>query len=150
MGAQAHGATQSARPADVLRSWHVLDADDQVLGRLATRVASVLRGKHKATFTPHVDTGDFVIVVNAEKVKLTGRKREQKIYYRHTGYVGGIKSATADEVLSGIHPDRVIRQAVRGMLPKNSLGRQMLRKLKVYAGPDHPHEAQKPEVLSLG
>ena len=150
MGAQAHGATQSARPADVLRSWHVLDADDQVLGRLATRVASVLRGKHKATFTPHVDTGDFVIVVNAEKVKLTGRKREQKIYYRHTGYVGGIKSVTADEVLSGIHPDRVIHQAVRGMLPKNSLGRQMLRKLKVYAGPDHPHEAQKPEVLSLG
>jgi len=150
MGAQAHRATQSARPADVERSWYVLDAEDQVLGRLATRAASMLRGKHKAIFTPHVDTGDFVIVINAEKVKLTGRKREQKTYYRHTGYVGGIKETTADEVLTGIHPDRVVRQAVRGMLPKNSLGRQMLRKLKVYAGPDHPHEAQKPEVLSLG
>ena len=149
MGAQAHRATQSAKPAEVERRWYVLDADDQVLGRLATAAATLLRGKHKPIFTPHVDTGDFVIVVNAEKVKLTGRKREQKTYYRHTGHIGHLKSVTADEVLSGPHPDRVVRQAVRGMLPKNSLGRAMLRKLKVYAGPDHPHDAQKPEVLNV-
>jgi large subunit ribosomal protein L13 len=149
MGAQAYRATQSARPADVERRWYVLDAEDRVLGRLATRVASILRGKHKALFTPHVDTGDFVIVVNAEKVKLTGRKREQKTYYRHTGYVGHLRSVTADKLLSGPHADRVVRSAIRGMLPKNALGRQMLRKLKVYAGPEHPHAAQKPEVLNL-
>jgi len=150
MGVQAHRTTQSTRPADVTRRWYVVDAEEQVLGRLATRVASILRGKHKATFTPHVDTGDFVIVINAEKVKLTGRKREQKTYYRHTGYVGHLKSITADKLLSGPHADRVVRSAVRGMLPKNSLGRQMERKLKVYAGPEHPHAAQQPEVLSLG
>ena len=120
-----------------------------MLGRLATRAATVLRGKHKATFTPHVDTGDFVIVVNAEKIKLTGRKREQKIYHRHTGHVGSVKSVTADELLAGPHADRVVEKAIRGMLPKNSLGRDMLRKLKVYAGPEHPHAAQKPEVLEL-
>jgi large subunit ribosomal protein L13 len=150
MGVQAHRATQSARSADVTRRWYVVDAEDQVLGRLATRVATILRGKHKAMFTPHVDTGDFVIVVNAEKVKLTGRKREQKTYYRHTGYVGHVKSITADVLLAGPHADRVVRSAVRGMLPKNALGRQLVRKLKVYTGPDHPHAAQKPEVLSLG
>ena len=150
MGVQAHRHTQSTKPADVQRRWLVVDAEDQVLGRLATRVATILRGKHRPTFTPHVDTGDFVIVVNAEKVKLTGRKREQKTYHHHTGYTGHLKSTTADEVLSGPHPDRVVRHAVRGMLPKNSLGRQMLRKLKVYAGPSHPHEAQKPEVLPIG
>ncbi len=144
-----HAATKSARPADVERSWYVVDASDLILGRMATRVASVLRGKHKTIFTPHVDTGDFVVVVNAEKIKLTGRKREQKIYHRHSGYPGSIKSVTAGEVLEGPHPDRVVRRAVRGMLPKNSLGRQMLRKLKVYAGPDHPHSAQKPEVLEI-
>ena len=146
----AQAATRSTRPADVERRWLVVDADDQVLGRLATRVASILRGKHKASFTPHVDTGDFVIVVNAEKVKLTGRKREQKTYYRHTGHVGHLRSVTAGKLLSGPHADRVVRTAVRGMLPKNSLGRQMLRKLKVYAGPEHPHAAQKPEVLEIG
>jgi large subunit ribosomal protein L13 len=150
MGVQAHRATRSTRSSDVTRHWYVVDAEDRVLGRLATRVASILRGKHRATFTPHVDTGDFVIVINAEKVKLTGRKREQKTYYRHTGYVGHVKSNTADELLTGPHADRVVRNAVRGMLPKNSLGRQMARKLKVYAGPEHPHAAQKPEVLSLG
>jgi large subunit ribosomal protein L13 len=150
MGVQTHRATQSARSADVTRRWYVVDAEDQVLGRLATRVATILRGKHKAMFTPHVDTGDFVIVVNAEKVKLTGRKREQKTYYRHTGYVGHVKSITADVLLAGPHADRVVRSAVRGMLPKNALGRQLVRKLKVYTGPDHPHAAQKPEVLSLG
>ena len=145
----AAGTTRSARPAEVERRWLVVDAADQVLGRLATRVATVLRGKHKATFTPHVDTGDFVIVVNAGKVRLTGRKREQKTYYRHTGYTGHLKEITADKVLGGPHADRVVRSAVRGMLPKNSLGRQMFRKLKVYAGPGHPHAAQQPEELSL-
>jgi large subunit ribosomal protein L13 len=150
MGIQAHRATQSAKPAEVDHRWYVADANDQVLGRLATRIASVLRGKHKAIFTPHVDTGDFVIVVNAEKVKLTGRKLEQKTYFRHTGYTGNLKSTTAGKLLKGPYADRVLRNAVRGMLPKNSLGRQMLRKLKVYSGPNHPHAAQQPEELSLG
>jgi large subunit ribosomal protein L13 len=149
MGVQAHRATKSAKPAEVEHRWFVVDATDQVLGRLATRVATVLRGKHRAIFTPHVDTGDYVIVVNAEKVRLTGRKREQKIYYRHTGYTGHLKQITAGKLLAGPHADRVVRRAVRGMLPKNSLGRQMFRKLKVYAGPDHPHAAQKPEEFSL-
>ncbi len=146
----AAGTTRSTRPADVERRWLVVDAADQVLGRLATRIATILRGKHTPRFTPHVDTGDFVIVVNAEKVKLTGRKREQKTYYRHSGYPGGVKSTTAGRLLSGPHADRVVRQAVRGMLPKNSLGRDMLRKLKVYAGPEHPHAAQKPEEMQIG
>jgi len=117
---------------------------------MATRIADLLRGKHHALYTPHVDTGDYVIVVNAEKVKLTGRKREQKIYYRHTGYTGHLRSRTADEVLGGPHADRVVTKAVRGMLPKNALSRQILKKLKVYAGPDHPHAAQKPKELKLG
>ncbi|MDJ0789309.1 MAG: 50S ribosomal protein L13 [Myxococcota bacterium] len=147
MSSQAYKATQSAKPGEIERHWYVVDAEDQTLGRLATRIAVVLRGKHKPAFTPHVDTGDFVVVVNAEKVQLSGRKRETKTYYRHTGYPGGIKSATADEVLSGPFPDRVLRRAVRGMLPKNALGRKLLSKLKIYAGPDHPHQAQKPEVL---
>ncbi len=150
MGAQAHRATQSAKPGEVTPLWHVIDATDAVLGRMATTIANVLRGKHRATYTPHVDTGDFVIVVNADKVRLTGRKREQKIYYRHTGYPGGLRSRTADEVLSGPYADRVVTDAVRGMLPKNALGRQILKKLKVYAGPDHPHAAQKPQELKLG
>jgi large subunit ribosomal protein L13 len=150
MGASAHRATQSAKPAEVVRSWFIVDATDLVLGRLATRIASVLRGKHKPTYTPHVDTGDHVIVINADKVKLTGRKLEQKTYYRHTGYPGGIKAITAGMLLEGPHADRVVRSAVRGMLPKNSLGRKMLGKLKVYAGPDHPHAAQTPQELPLG
>ena len=150
MGVTAHRATHSLKPADVTPTWWVVDADDVVLGRLATRVASVLRGKHRPTFTPHVDAGDFVVVVNADKVKLTGRKREQKTYYRHTGYTGHLKSITADKLLEGPHADRVVRQAVRGMLPKNSLGRKLLGKLKVYAGAEHPHAAQKPEELPLG
>ena len=148
--ADPHAATKSTRPADVERAWYLVDADDQILGRMASRVASILRGKHKASFTPHVDTGDFVVIVNADKVKLTGNKREQKTYYRHSGYPGSIRSVTAEEVLEGPHPDRVVKTAIRGMLPKNSLGRQMLRKLKVYAGPEHPHAAQKPEVLEIG
>ena len=150
MGAQAHRATRSARPGDVQPRWHLIDAKDQVLGRLSTQVASLLRGKHRALFTPHVDTGDFVIVVNAEQVRLTGRKRAQKRYYRHSGYIGSLKSRTAEEVLTGAHPERVIEHAVRGMLPKNALGRKLFRKLKVYAGPDHPHAAQKPEEVSRG
>ncbi len=149
MAARVERATKSAKPNEVDRCWYVVDAADVVLGRLSTRVASVLRGKHKAIYTPHVDTGDFVIVVNAEKVKLTGRKLQQKTYYRATGYTGNLKEITADKVLAGAHPDRVVRHAVRGMLPKNSLGRDMFRKLKVYAGPDHPHAAQQPEELSL-
>ncbi len=149
MGVQAHRATKSAKPAEVEHRWYVVDATDQVLGRLASRLATVLRGKHRPIFTPHVDTGDYVIVVNAEKVRLTGRKLEQKIYYRHTGYTGHLKQTTAGKLLAGPHADRVVRKAVRGMLPKNSLGRQMFRKLKVYAGPDHPHAAQKPEEFSL-
>ncbi|HKK50963.1 MAG TPA: 50S ribosomal protein L13 [Myxococcota bacterium] len=142
-------ATRSVSADEVERRWYVVDAEDLVLGRLATRVATVLRGKHKPSFTPHSDTGDHVIVVNADKVRLTGRKRETKTYYRHSGYMGGIKSITADKLLSSSHADRVVRSAVRGMLPKNSLGRQMLSKLRVYAGPDHPHASQKPEELAL-
>ena len=149
MGAQAHRATQSAKPAEIERRWYLVDANDKVLGRIATRLATILRGKHRPSFTPHVDTGDYVIVVNAEKVKLTGNKRQNKIYYRHSGWVGGLRSITAAKVLDGPHPDRVVRDAVRGMLPKNSLGRKMLGKLKVYAGPDHRHAAQKPEELQL-
>jgi large subunit ribosomal protein L13 len=149
LGAQAHRATKSARPREVERRWVLVDADGQVLGRLASRVASLLRGKHRADYTPHVDTGDFVVVVNAEKIRLTGRKLDQKIYYRHTGYTGHLKQTTAGKVLAGPHADRVVREAVRGMLPKNALGRRLYRKLKVYTGPDHPHAAQKPEGLSL-
>ena len=149
MGVQAHRATLSIKADDVERKWYVVDAQDAVLGRLATRVATILRGKHRPTFTPHVDTGEYVIVVNAEKVKLTGRKLEQKIYHRHTGYPSGVRSITAGKLLESSHADRVVQSAVRGMLPKNTLGRQMLSKLKVYAGPEHPHAAQKPEVLEL-
>lgn len=149
MSAAAHKATRATRPAEVQRHWWLVDAEDRVLGRLAARIASVLRGKHKPGFTPHVDTGDFVVVVNAEKVRLTGRKLEQKTYYRHSGWPGGLKQISAGRILSGPHPDRVLRSAVRGMLPKNALGRKMLGKLKVYAGPEHPHQAQQPEAISL-
>ena len=149
MGAVAHRATRSAKASEVERRWYVVDASEVVLGRLATRVASVLRGKHRPIYTPHVDTGDFVVIVNAEKVRLTGRKLEQKTYYRHTGWTGHLKSTTAAKVLASPHPERVLEHAVRGMLPKNALGRKMLSKLKVYAGPSHPHAAQKPEELRL-
>jgi large subunit ribosomal protein L13 len=150
MGAQAHKATKSLRGEDVEQGWYVVDAEDVVLGRLATRVATILRGKHRPTFTPHNDTGEYVIVVNADKVKLTGRKLQQKIYHRHTGWTGSVKSVSAEKLLASPYADRVVTNAVRGMLPKNSLGRQMLSKLKVYAGPEHPHAAQKPEVLTIG
>jgi len=142
--------TRSANAGTVDRRWWVVDAADQTLGRLASRVASVLRGKHRVSYTPHADAGDFVVVVNAEQVRLTGRKLEQKVYFRHTGWVGHLRSRTAGQVLGGPHPERVVEEAVRGMLPRNSLGRKLHRKLKVYAGSAHPHAAQKPEVLHLG
>ena len=135
--------TFSPKAGDVQHQWHVIDASDVVLGRLASHAAILLRGKHKPIFAPHVDTGDFVIVVNAEKVALSGRKLEQKKAYRHSGYPGGLREVAYSDLLEK-HPERVIEKAVRGMLPKNSLGRSMLRKLKVYAGPDHPHQAQQP------
>ena len=134
--------------AAVERKWYVVDADGMTLGRLASEVAKVLRGKNKAIFTPHLDTGDYVIIVNAEKVKVTGKKMEQKIYYRHSDYVGGMKETTLKEMLAK-HPERVLEFAVKGMLPKGPLGRQMYKKLFVYAGPEHKHAAQKPEALSL-
>ena len=141
--------TFSLRKEDALkaRKWYVADAKGQVLGRLATRVATILRGKHKPIYTPHVDGGDHVIVINAKQVVLTGKKRTDKVYYRHSGYPGGIKARTAEEILNGAHPERIIEMAVKGMMPKNSLGRSMLKKLKVYAGPDHGHEAQQPQPL---
>jgi len=134
---------------DAHQAWYVVDAQDQVLGRLATRVASVLRGKHKPTFTPNADIGDFVIVINADKVKLTGRKMSDKSYYRHTGYIGGLKETTPGKVLASRHPERLVEWAVRGMLPKSRLGDRLFTKLKVYAGPDHPHKAQQPRPLSV-
>ncbi len=150
MGAQAHRATPSAKPRSLTPRWHVVDATDQVLGRLATRVATLLRGKHNPMFTPHVDMGDFVVIVNAEKVKLTGRKLSQKVYYRHSGWTGSLRMTTPERVLESTHPEWLIQSAVRGMLPKNSLGRKLFRKLKVYSGPQHPHAAQQPKELSLG
>jgi large subunit ribosomal protein L13 len=145
----SHQATRSAKPGDVTPRWFVVDATDLVLGRMASRIASILRGKHHALFTPHADTGDFVIVTNAEKVRLTGRKAEQKRYYRYSGYKGSLRETTAAKLLAGPHADRVVRQAVRGMLPRNSLGRKMLGKLKIYSGANHPHAAQKPQELKL-
>ena len=140
--------TVSMRAQDVQRSWLVVDAQDKTLGRLATEVARRLRGKHKPEYTPHVDTGDYVIVVNAEKVRVTGNKTTDKIYYRHSGYPGGIK-AISFEHLREKHPERIIEKAVKGMLPRNPLGRAMFRKLKVYAGGEHPHAAQQPEPLDV-
>ncbi|AZR74751.1 50S ribosomal protein L13 [Anoxybacter fermentans] len=140
--------TFMAKPQDIEPKWYVVDATDKPLGRLASQIANILRGKHKPTFTPHIDTGDFVIVINAEKVKLTGRKWEQKIYYRHSGYPGGLKAIPYDK-LRAKNPEQIIQLAVKRMLPKNKLGRKQFRKLKVYAGPEHPHQAQKPEVLEL-
>ncbi len=131
------------------RQWYVVDAGGKVLGRLATEVARVLRGKHKPTFTPHVDAGDFVIVVNAKQVSLTGKKLEQKTYYRHSEYPGGLRTTSAAKMLE-TKPDAIIHSAVKGMLPKNRLGRELLRKLKVYPGPEHPHQAQKPQPLVIG
>ena len=140
--------TYTPKPGDVTRAWHVIDATDVVLGRLASQTAILLRGKHKATFAPHVDTGDFVIIINADKVVLTGSKAEKKQAYRHSGYPGGLKSTSYTELLEK-HPTKAVEKAIRGMLPHNSLARQQLTKLKVYTGPTHPHEAQKPVPFEL-
>ena len=140
--------TFSAKPHEVQRDWYLVDADGKTLGRLASEVARRLRGKHKAEFTPHVDTGDYIVVVNAEKIGVTGNKLADKKYYRHTGYIGNLKETNLETLLSE-HPERAIQFAVKGMLPKNSLGRAMFRKLKVYAGKEHPHTAQQPIALDI-
>ena len=140
--------TVSTRREDAQHDWYVVDAEGKTLGRFASEIARRLRGKHKAEYTPHVDTGDYIVVVNAEKVRVTGKKEQDKIYYRHSGYPGGIKATTLGKMRAE-HPERVLAAAVRGMMPRNSLGRAMLRKLKVYAGPSHPHAAQQPQPLEL-
>ena len=140
--------TFSAKPAEVSRQWYLIDASDKTLGRLSSEIARRLRGKHKPIYTPHVDTGDYIIVVNAEKVRVTGNKVNDKMYYRHTGYIGNLKSTHLKDLLNE-HPERAIETAVKGMLPKNPLGRAMFKKLKVYAGPEHKHESQQPEPLEI-
>ncbi len=135
--------TYSQKASEIQRDWYVVDASGQVLGRLATQIATLLRGKHKPTYTPHLDGGDFVVVTNAEKIRVTGSKADQKVYYRHTGYPGGLK-VTSYKMMREKHPDRILRQAVKGMLPKNRLGRRLMTKLKIYTGPHHPHAAQQP------
>ncbi len=140
--------TRSAKPNEISRDWYVVDAEGQVLGRLASRIAGVLRGKHKAAFTPHVDTGDFVVVVNADKVRLTGKKLDDKMYHRYTGYSSGLRTNSAREMLAN-KPEEMLILAVKGMLPKNRLNRRVLKKLKVYAGSEHPHEAQQPKPLEI-
>ena len=140
--------TYSAKPSEVKREWFVVDAEGKALGRLASEIASRLRGKHKPIYTPHIDTGDYIVVINAEKVAVTGKKFTDKIYYRHTGYIGNLKSITFDK-LQAQNPERIIELAVKGMLPKGPLGRDMYRKLKVYAGPEHNHHAQKPVTLEV-
>ena len=140
--------TYTVKAGEIERRWYVVDAKDQVLGRLASSIATILRGKHKPTYSPHLDVGDFVIVVNAKDVRLTGKKASQKTYFRHSGYIGGDRQIPFRRMRER-HPDRIIKLAVKGMLPKNTLGRAMLRKLKVYAGPEHPHEAQLPEPLEF-
>lgn len=140
--------TYVTKPSDIERRWWVVDAEGQTLGRLASKIAPYLSGKNKPTYTPNLDTGDFVIVINCDKIQVTGRRLDQKLYHRHSGYPGGIKSVPLREMLQK-HPDRVIKIAVKGMLPSSALGRQMLKKLKIYAGSEHPHAAQKPEVMEL-
>ncbi len=141
--------TFSARPADIEKKWILVDADGVVLGRMASQIALILRGKHKPSYTPHMDCGDNVVVINAGKVKLTGKKLSDKIYYRHTGYPGGIKERRAGEILEGKHPERVVQKAIERMIPGGPLGRRQLKNLRVYAGAEHPHEAQNPEVLDI-
>lgn len=140
--------TYVTKPADVERSWFVVDAEGKTLGRIASEIATILRGKHKPIYSPSVDCGDYVVVVNAEKVRVTGRRMEQKMYYRHSGYLGGLKEISLRHQLEK-YPTRVLHAAVRGMLPKNKLGRKMIRKLKIYAGPEHPHQAQQPAPLEI-
>ena len=142
--------TYSAKAADIDKKWLLIDAEDVVLGRLASQVAKILRGKHKPSYTSHMDCGDHVIVVNAAKVRLTGNKTADKTYYWHTGYPGGIKQRTAGQILAGAHPERVLEKAVQRMVPRGPLGRQQMKNLRVYPGPEHPHEAQKPETVDVG
>jgi large subunit ribosomal protein L13 len=141
--------TKAAKPAEVEKKWHIVDATDLVVGRAAVVIANVLRGKHKVSFTPHVDCGDNVIVINADKVKFTGKKLSDKIYYKHTGYAGGIKAVTAEKVLEGRFPERVLEKAVERMIPRGPLGRQQMRNLRIFKGTEHPHEAQNPEILDI-
>lgn len=141
--------TKSAKPHEVEKKWHIVDADGLVVGRAATIIANVLRGKHKPSYTPHVDCGDNVIVINADKVRFTGNKLKDKVYYRHTGYAGGIKGVTADKILDGKFPERVLEKAVERMIPRGPLGRAQMRSLRIFAGPEHPHAAQNPEVLDI-
>jgi large subunit ribosomal protein L13 len=141
--------TYSAKPSEVEKKWHVVDAEGVVLGRMAAEIAKIIRGKHKPMFTPNIDCGDHVIVINAEKVHLTGRKRENKVYYRHTGYPGGIKETTPEKIFRGKFPERVVEKAVERMIPRGVMGRAQFKNLHVYAGADHPHEAQKPEALDI-
>lgn len=140
--------TYSAKAEEIERTWYVVDAEGKTLGRLATEVARILRGKHKPIYTPHVDTGDFVVIVNADKIHVTGKRLDQKMYYRHSGYMGGLKETSLRTMLN-THPERVLQLAVKGMMPKNPLGRKMYKKLKVYASPDHPHAAQNPQPMEL-
>ena len=141
-------STYSPKPGEITHAWHVIDASDVVLGRLATHAATLLRGKHKPTYAPHMDTGDFVIIINAEKIAVSGNKRESKFVYRHSGFPGGLKQRSVGEMIEK-HPDRLVEKAIKGMLPKNRLGRAMAKKLKVYAGPSHPHSAQKPQAFEI-
>jgi large subunit ribosomal protein L13 len=140
--------TYSPKPGEINRAWHVIDASDVVLGRLATHAATLLRGKHKPTYAPHMDTGDFVVIINAEKIAVSGTKRDDKFVYRHSGFPGGLKQRSVGEMIEK-HPDRLVEKAIKGMLPKNRLGRAMAKKLKVYAGPDHPHAAQQPAAFEI-
>jgi len=140
--------TFTPRAGDIERQWFVVDAEGKTLGRLASQIAHILRGKHKPTYSPHMDLGDHIVVINAEKIRVTGRKADQKVYYRHTGYPGGLRTTTYEDML-GKHPERILRIAVKGMLPNNILGRQMFKKLRVYAGPEHEHAAQQPQALSF-
>ena len=141
-------STYSPKPSEITRAWHVIDASDVVLGRLAVQAATLLRGKHKPTFAPHLDTGDFVVVVNAEKIAVSGNKREGKFIYRHSGFPGGLKKRTVGEMIEK-HPEKLVEKAIQGMLPKNRLGRAQAKKLKVYAGPEHPHAAQQPTAWEI-
>ena len=141
--------TKSAKPHEVEKKWHLIDAENLVVGRVAVIIANLLRGKHKTSFTPHVDCGDNVVVINADKVQFTGKKRTDKVYYKHTGYPGGLKEITADKVLDGRFPERVLEKAVERMIPRGPLGRQQMRNLRIFAGTEHPHGAQNPEVLDV-
>ena len=142
--------TKSIKPADVVKKWHLIDAEGLVVGRVASIIANILRGKHKASYTPHVDCGDHVVVINADKVRFTGNKLKDKIYYRHTGYAGGIKGVAAGKILEGRFPERILEKAIERMIPRGPLGREQMRNLRVFAGTEHPHAAQNPEVLDIG